>query len=363
MSAPPKAAPHPAAAKPSWFRRAARHPWIFQAVILAVLIALAVWQIDFGQVAQSFKQADYAWLTVALLLYSSGRVVHAVEWRLCLTKVGFLPFPGLFGAFLIGNFVNAVAPARAGDLARIQILSNRYGVSRAGLIAGQGAESAVDTVILIVLGLASLALLDLHIASPTLLWVLSGLVIAAFIAVTIASRFLPERLPHLRPLERLSQRAHDALREIWPHLRNGLESLRNTRLLAVTVALNSFGWFLDLLVLWAFGLTFGLDVPPSAYLSITVATSLLTAFPVTPGSVGTYELVIVQVLRAYGVSADDSLAYAVATHLLTVVTMVALGLLAMPFMRVTLHEVVAFRRAATKDPPPQSPTPIPTPLP
>src|SRR5262249_3778635 len=150
----------------------------------------------------------------------------------------------------------------------------------------------------------------------------------------------------MRALRWLPERVRKGLAGLWPSIHDGLEALRDTYLLAGTVALNAFGWFLDMLVLWGFGLAFGLDIPWSGYLSASVASSLVTMFPITPGNVGTYELVLVRVLGLYGVSADAGFAFSVAVHVFSTLATFVLGLVAMLFMRVGFNEVFAFRRAA-----------------
>jgi uncharacterized membrane protein YbhN (UPF0104 family) len=215
------------------------------------------------------------------------------------------------------------------------------------MIVGQGAESVVDLVILLTLGMVSLALLRIDVGAPRLFWFLAALVLAGFVALTIVSRFLPQQLSPEPGPAWLPPRARTALAALWPSIHDGLESLRDPWLLAGTVALNTFGWFLDLLVLVAFGRAFGLDVPLSAYLSMTVATSLLSMFPITPGNAGTFEFVLVRVLAVYGVGADEAFAFALAVHILSTATTFALGLVGMLFMRVSVHEVFAWRRAAS----------------
>jgi glycosyltransferase 2 family protein len=337
---------------------------VFQGVILAALVALAVTRLDFRAVADAFLHADYGWLAAALALLVVGRAIHAYELRLTLRKVGKVPFAGFFGAFLIGNFINSVAPARAGDLARLQILSNRYGLSRTGMIVGQGAESIVDLVILVTLGMISLALLQMDLGAPRLFWFLAALVLIGFVALAVLSRFLPSQFSAVPGASRLPQRIRVALAGLWPSIHDGLESLRDPWLLAGTVTLNTFGWLLDLLVLGAFGLAFGLDIPYSAYLSVMVATSLLSMFPITPGNAGTFEFVVVRVLALYGVGSDGAFAFALAVHVFSTVATFVLGLAGMLFMRVSFQEVFAWRRAAAaKDGTPTDVPPVPAGLP
>ena len=129
--------------------RVIRSPWTFQIVIAAGLLGLALWQINFRDVGHTFRHADYHWVPLALAVYLVSRVVHTWEWQMTLTKVGRAPFGGMLGAILIGTLVNAVVPASAGEVAKVQIVANRYGLPRSGLIAGRGAESVVDAVIMV----------------------------------------------------------------------------------------------------------------------------------------------------------------------------------------------------------------------
>lgn len=358
---PPPPASDFAAASADAHRRGAlariiRSPWTFQIVLVSVLLGLAAWQVDFSDVGHTFRDADYHWVPLALAVYVASRVVHTWEWQMTLTKVGRAPFGGMFGAILIGTLVNAVVPASAGDVAKVQIIANRYGLPRSGLIAGRGAESVVDAIIMVMFIAVSFTLPGTGFASQNVLALMAIGATSAFVGVFFASRRLPREFPHWRVFRVLPRRAYAALDDIWPRLHDGFELIRQPRLLVLSIVLNLFGWFVDISILWAYGQAFHVDIPFAAYLSVTVAVAIITTFPITFGNVGTFEFALLKVLALYSVSSDTALAYAVGTHVFSTVFNIALGLIAMMVMRVGPREVFSFRSKKPID------DPIPRPI-
>ncbi len=331
-------------------RRVALSPWSFQAAVAAVLIALVVWQVDLVDLGHAFRDAEYGWLLLALAVYLIARVVHTWEWQMTLTKVGRAPFGGLFGALLIGSLVNAVVPASAGDVAKVQIIANRYGLSRTGLITGRGAEAVVNAVIMVIFILVSLALPQTGFASRRVLLLLAVATFAAFFGAALLSNLLSRELPGWRILHRLPKRARAALDHIWPRFYDGLELIRRPRLLIAAILLNFFGWIVDVTILWSYGQAFNLHVPWGAYLSVTVAVAIITTFPITFGNVGTFEFALLRVLSLYGIASDRALAFAVGTHVFSTLFVVVMGLLAMWLMGVRPGEIFGLRHGPAAEP-------------
>ena len=323
-----------------------RNPLLVQIAVAAVLLGLAAWQIDFEKLGESFAHAHYQWLALATGVYVSSRAIHAVEWRITLTKVGHAPFGGLFGALLIGTLVNAVVPASAGEVVKIQLIANRYGLPRTGLVTGRGAEAIVNAAIMTIFILTSFALPSVGYGSRELLWLLAAATALVFGGALMASRVLPESFPSWRWLVRLPRGTYGVLERHWPRFSEGLEMIRRPRLLIIEILLNLFGWGVDVLIFWAYGEAFGLDLPLAAYLSVTVVIALITVFPITFGNIGTYEIAILSVLSLYAVSPEQALAYAAGTHIFSTVLNIGLGLIAMWLMGVQPRDVFRLRRPA-----------------
>ncbi len=328
--------------------RIVRSPWTFQIVIAAILLALASWQVDGGDLLHAFNHAAYGWLAVALVIYFISRLVHTVEWQITLTKVGRAPFLGLFGATLVGTLVNAVIPASAGEAVKIQIVANRYGLSRTGVIAGRGAESLVNALIMVMFIAISFTLPAAGVASGGVLLLIAGGAVAAFIFSAVSSNLMPAQYPEWRILRLLPSRVEAPIRKRWPRFYEGLELIRNPRLLLIAFVLNIFGWLVDLAIIWSYGQAFHLDVSIGAYLSVTVAVAIITVFPITFGNIGTFEFALLRVLRLYGVPGEQAFAFAVGMHLVSTAVNIGLGLGAMGLMGIRPGELLQLHSSAPK---------------
>lgn len=322
--------------------RIARSPWTFQIAIAAILLALAAWQVDGGDLLHAFNNAAYGWLALALTIYFLARIVHTIEWQITLTKVGRAPFLGLFGATLIATLVNSVIPASAGEAVKVQIVANRYGLSRTGVIAGRGAEGLVNALIMVMFIAISFTLPAAGVASGGVLLMIAGGAIAAFAFAAISSNLMPAQYPGWRLLRILPKRLRAPIRTRWPRFHEGLELIRNPRLLLIAFVLNIFGWLVDLAIIWSYGQAFHLDVSLGAYLSVTVAVAIITVFPITFGNIGTFEFALLRVLQLYGVSAEQAFAFAVGMHLVSTAVNIALGLIAMALMGIRPGELLRF---------------------
>ncbi len=325
--------------------RPLRNPWLFQIAATALFAALVVWRFDLSQVGESLQGGNYVLAALAILLSTSTKVIDTVRWRLYLVRVGDAPLWGLLGAFLIGSLGNNLLPMRAGDVAKIQIVANRYGLSRAGLASSVFiVESVMDGVTFFILLLAGLAFMDIGFVPPAMLWGLGVVAGGGFLAVVAASHLFPRRLPGWPWLRKLPSRLMRAVEEGWPRFLDGMETMRDLALLAQAVVLNFAGWFSQVVVFWVFGLAFGMELPMVSYIVVMVAANLVAAFPITFQNLGTYELLVVEVVAAWGVDREVGLAYAVATHMLTNLWIVALGVLALWAMRVRPRDLLAVTR-------------------
>ncbi len=322
-----------------------RNTWLTQILIAVTLVSLAAWQLNLANLASAFSGVRYEWLGVALLVYIAARAINAWEWQTLLTKVGRAPIIGLFGALLIGTLVNAVVPANLGDVAKLQIVANRYSLPRAGLVAGRGSEAVVNATMFVGFVLLSVAVARGGVSSQNqpLLWVLAAACAVASFGAVIGSRMLPNILPEWQLLRRLPHRVYTSLEQQWPRFHDGFEVIRRPRLFGILLLVGLVGWGIDLLINWSYGNAFNLSLPFSAYVSVTVALAVITTFPITFGNIGTWEFAVLGVFALYGVPADRALAYAVGSHIFVTAFNMGLGLIAMVFMGVSLGDVFRLR--------------------
>jgi glycosyltransferase AglD len=234
-------------------------------------------------------------LLVAFGAYTGAFVLRAFAWRPFVPR--FIPAARLFSLILAALFLNHVAPAKAGDLARM------YGIAKQGV---EG-ERAVAGVVL-----ARLADLVGLLVVLTGAWMLAGgaewgALIAPAGAVVVATLALwalarAKTLPPLGRLAKPVEKLRSVLRETSPGA------------LGAAFLWAAPAWVLEAGILFFLARGLGLDLGLAGAVAVTCFAVLVTAVPLVPGGLGTYEAGMVFVLVNLGIPPEPAFAAAVINH-------------------------------------------------
>jgi uncharacterized membrane protein YbhN (UPF0104 family) len=245
-------------------------------------------------------------LAIALLLHSVNLLLRTGAWYSILRAA----YPGVpyryrscAGAYLAGVGVNAIAPARGGDLVKIFLTRTRLEGSTTPTIL---ASLLVETLIDAVLGIAILVYaLTQHVlprvpelpSIPAFEW--SWAVSNPTVTAIVATFFLLAAMLAVR-------RVKAAGVAFAARVRQGFSILRMPRRYFVAVAVPQLvGWACRVGAAAAFLEAFGIPGTLRNALLVMVVGSLTTLLPVTPGGVGTQQALIVVVLS--GAASDAQL--------------------------------------------------------
>ena len=210
----------------------------WQASFTALFALLVLRSVDFDELGDSIAGIKAFWVLPALLLFTTAKYIDSWRWRYLLRGLdASLPQRALFGAFLIGNMINNLLPLRVGDVAKIQMLADRYGASRAALAASVFiVEASLDGLVFVLFLLAAFAFGDigeLSTVSGAAVLSLGVIALAAFGVALLLSRRVAgheagwfSRLPSPArgPAARLAEQAHAGARgapSLAPHRRGG----------------------------------------------------------------------------------------------------------------------------------------------
>jgi len=331
------------------------------AVVLRLAVSLAllgflVWRVDLQAAAEALRDANYVYVVPALAIFGLAKLLVAQRWRVMMHNFGPPPLMPTFGILLVSNLANNVVPARIGDVIRVQVPAQRYGMSRARLAATVFAtESLLDGVTFAVLGLIGLALIDLRGFPTEALWGMLGLVAGGLLAVVPLSHLrLDEGWECRGLLARLPHGVQHAIETVVPHFIDGLAVFREARLGAEAIALSFAIWLLEVAMFALFGLAFGIHLSMPAWLLITVAANLISSVPIAPSNIGPYEVALTELLKALGVSVGVAGGFAIATHMFNIVWITVAGLIAVWALGLSLVDVFSFtpqdRRAEPAEP-------------
>jgi uncharacterized membrane protein YbhN (UPF0104 family) len=280
-----------------------------------------------------------AWYNILRAAYPGVRY----RWRSCA------------GAYLAGVGVNAIAPARGGDLVKLYLVRTRLpGSTTPTILSTLIVETLFDSFMGIFLlayayylgvvpqlpDLPSLPAFEFSFAvrhPRVTLAILAVLLLALLIAI---------------------RRATHAVRDFWARVRQGFAILRRPRqYLLHVVLLQALGWCCRFVSVLFFLKAFGIPASAQNALVVLVVMAVSTLLPFTPGGVGTQQALIVVVLSAQA-SRTALLSFSVGMQVAMMVANIAIGALALALMvrtlsiRKAIHNARAAAAAETAPRPP-----------
>lgn len=326
----------------------------FRVLLSLGLIALLFRRMNLHDALRVFTGANYLYVLPALALFTLSKLVHSIRWRLILQPIGVAPTRGLFAVYLISNMANAFMPVRVGDLLRVQVPAQRYGLPRAGLMSSVFVtETLLDGVTLAAFALIGLAFLPVSPVIERLIWAMAAGSIAGMLLALLVAR-LPlgegwERQRWARLVLPPAVRRRAA--HLVPQFISGMRALTDWPLLVRALPLSFLPWALEVMMFWLFGLAFGLRLRFDAYLLIAVTGNVIVSLPLAPSNIGPYEVAVAEVTRALGAPTTNAGIFALGTHLFNIFWVGAVGLAAMWALGLGAQDVFgAKRRPGVEEP-------------
>jgi uncharacterized protein (TIRG00374 family) len=265
-----------------------------------------------------------AWFNILRASYPRTRV----RWR------------EIYGAYVAGVGVNAIIPARVGDLAKLYIAKRRVPESTYTTLATtQVALSVFDFAaagLLLLWAVVAGVLPGLSVlpSLPDAGWFLEhyklmfNILLVVLVAILVGLVLAAHRIQDFK----------DRVAQGFAIFGDRSAYLRRVALLQAT------DWTLRFVTIYLFLRAFGIPASFHNALLIQVTQSLLTVFPFTPSGAGTEQALILYMLGSQA-SRSSLLAFAVGMKLTVVIVNVAIGFGAIAIMLKTLN----WRRAAEAD--------------
>jgi uncharacterized protein (TIRG00374 family) len=315
---------------------------------LGLILVVAVSRgIDRDTVWTDLRNADGLWVGLALMTVLATTAIKVWRWQWLFSD---LSRPGLLqlgSALLVGQMLNAILPARLGDLARAHLGAHAGPASTATALGTIAAEKAFDVLFLLVCA----GLTALVTSLPR--WLDASLALTAALGGTILviAMVLPEERvlgrierkiypsatpsPARRPGRVRTLSAHGAQRLLAAVRRGliGLEALRRPRKALAVCAWSVPIWALAAATNYVLFRAFDLKLSVGAALSLLTLLHVGMAPPSSPGRLGVFHALTVVTLQAFDVDRTSGLAYATVLHAVVYGPQVALGALAVTMSR------------------------------
>jgi uncharacterized protein (TIRG00374 family) len=296
-------------------------------LISLVSLILALRGIEWQQVGEALRRADWRYLIPAVVAILAYLLARSVRWRILLGPD--VSLTDVFAVINIGYLISNVFPFRLGDPARAVAI----GVGREVKISAALSTIVVERVLdmLVVVLLLSITLPFVGQAGWTIrAGMLGGAAAVVSLGVLIVLAWRPDWGRQIARLVLVRLLGFDPERwmETVDGLLEGVSALRSVRRAVGALAWSVVIWMLTVgyyfALLWAF-----LDQPTlvqSAF--ITCATGLGMALPSSPGAMGVFHSIARYALQLpFGVPVEEAVVVAFASHAFQYIVMCLLGLL------------------------------------
>lgn len=285
----------------------------FGLALAIVIFAFRGLQIDVSQTWAYIRQVNGWMLLLGLCVFYTTFPLRALRWRLLLRNAGvpvdegrqsWASLPALVEYIYLSWFANCIVPAKLGDAYRGYLLKHNGKVSFSSAFGTIFAERLLD-----MLGLFGMLVLSAWFTfgaqmpeGTQIVFGFGALLVVAILAglagmrwlSPVVRRFIPNRaLPFYVRFE------HAALSSFSPAVL--------PRLIAFTAGI----WLLEGFRLFFVIEAFGPEVATlslSAIVFVALASSLLTALPITPAGLGVVEGTITVVLTLFGIDKNLGIA-------------------------------------------------------
>jgi uncharacterized protein (TIRG00374 family) len=299
---------------------------VLSSLLAAVLLYFSVRGVDWGRVWRTIAAAQWRYLAATAALTTFSFFVRAIRWRILLNTETWFSVGTVFWANMAGYLGNNFLPARAGELIRTYLISNRSSLSKTYVLTTALGERLMDVIALVLW--SSLVLLGLD-PKPRWMQDLSRTMAIVAGAGAVAIMLLPHTGGLVENLLRrtpLPEGLRNRLLRLAEQILLGLRAFHNWGRFTGFVLLTVVIWTADSVGVMAGCRALGLTLSFRVALLLVTALGLGSALPSTPGYVGIYQFVSVTVLAPFGISRDEALAYILVAQALASVLLLAFGL-------------------------------------
>jgi uncharacterized protein (TIRG00374 family) len=284
---------------------------------------------DFEAIRLSFKNANYFWIIVSIILAILSHVSRAWRWKYTLEPLGYYPhFLNSFMAVMIGYLVNLGVP-RMGEVSRAAAITKYENIPFNKAFGTIIAERVADSILLLTL-IFAVIVIQISKLKELILTFLEGiniykLIFGAFAILLIVYLFL-------KFIQRSKIKFFIKIREFISGLIEGVKSILHMKDSKKFIFHTFLIWGLYFLMFYLamFAIPEIQHIPLGGVLTAFVIGGISIA--VTNGGIGAYPLGVALILGMYGVPELQGLAFGWIVWTAQTLMIIVLGGLSFIFM-------------------------------
>jgi uncharacterized protein (TIRG00374 family) len=310
-------------------------------IAVLIIVLLLSFFVDVGAVIRQLRRAQPGYLLAACVALLGGLTAYANRWRILLdNKPGWV---GTFHAGNVGHMFNTLIPFRAGEPARIVVLSQNQKLPLTEVTASVVVELLIEQTMRLSAFVGALAFgvgLEARAAGAAVIILLTA--IGSLIWLVRQRDYVLAHFPIY--LARLPRVGEGQARQTLTNLLNGLTAVTSARQLGQAFFWSLIIWSSFSLFHYLILLALNLELLAGQAVAISLA-ALALAPPSAPTQPGVYHTFVIGSLVLAGFNLQDVTAYAVILHGLQMAWMISLGSWGLSRTGISFRELIP-RRAA-----------------
>lgn len=310
----------------------ARRHW-FKVFALALVAYGLIFHVEWDEFGRAFKGVAWLFVLLAIIANLTSILLKAASWKIIFdfsVRDARSRWRDLISAIMIGFLVNALIPARVGELARAYTISRREAilgqpVSKSTVLGTVALERVFDGVAMAMIVIYGAVKMDL----PT--WANRGavvlIVISALFAVLLVTLAIKRK--RLSAGAAAAAKKHREHHPWWRKLKTrlygvlarfseGQQALRSPGRVAAIFCTTSLSWLSQLTAVYFSLLAFHLGhIGMLGALLLLILINVAGAMPATPGNIGVFQLAtVIPLVASYDISKTTALAFSIGLQMI-----------------------------------------------
>lgn len=313
-------------------------------LIISLAVAVGFLYLAFRNVTleglgQALRQVRPSWLILAVGVSLLIQMFRAWRWQLELRPLVHVPFTRLWVIVSVAYMAINLLPARLGEIVRPWLLSRRENVTMSNVVGNLVVEKTMDSLVIvfyILVGLLTTENLPVEVRRGALVPAAAA---AALVTIVMLLYWRGEAFIDRWVIRYLPAQLGGRVKRIAGAIVAGMQILPNPGLLLAVFLVSIALWFLPILSSYIMIRAFDLNAPFNAALVVFIFIGFGTALPQAPGMIGTYQYACILALALFGIGQTEALAYGLLLNAVQLATLVAQGLVALPFAGVDFSDL------------------------
>lgn len=318
--------------------------YVLTTIILVGSLYLAMRKINISSLIHELATINWFWALIPIPIMLLSHYIRAVRWRTILRPIiKHNSMLNLFSAVMIGYFFNNILP-RGGEVIRPYVYAKREKASFSMVFATIILERLLDVLTLLFLFVLALIFTKDRIinAFPEGSNISSVLYVLIAGAILISLCFYPPIMGWIlkKTVKPLSSKLFHKIGEIFEKFSRGFEVIKSPseylRLIIESLLIWTCYAIPMYLMFFCFDFSSTISLGFSDALLLIIISGIGVSIAPTPGGIGVFHYVVmIAMMKLYGLSSEQGFAYATINHLINFGLQVIVGLIFFLRERVT----------------------------